>query len=150
MACPLSLGDILSVVQICYNIGKTLTVGRLEAIQEFRGVESILHALGESLRHLDNEIKKPGSIFARGETAQTAIQLVWNCSVKLQSLEKIVVKYYPAMTESELSWGEWSRGLMDNYLRVMWTREGKELTALSTELTLHMTAINTFISTTNR
>ncbi|KAI5840757.1 hypothetical protein DFP73DRAFT_174239 [Morchella snyderi] len=149
MACPLSLGDILAVVQVCYTIGKRLTVGRLEAIQEFKGVESILYALGESLRHLDNEIKRPGSIFAHGETAQTAIRLVWNCSVKLQTLEKIVVKYYPAMTESELSWGEWSRGLMDNYLRVMWTREEKELTALTSELTLHMTAINNFILTTN-
>lgn len=151
MACPLSLGDILAVSQICWYIGKALTTGRAEAPEKFRGAQSHLYALSEALKSLDAEVKRPDSIFAHGDTADTALDLVRNCEAKLKDLKNIIEKYSGAMENGGASTLKTlKQDLRHNWQRIMWISEEKDLDVLITELTLQTSTINTFILAKNR
>lgn len=148
MALGLSIGDMIALTQLCYQVGKTLSDGG-GAPEEFTGAQSLLYAIGEALKNLDAEVKKPDSIFAHEGRAKSLEILIYNCGLTLHRLEKLVKKYAPALGSGDTS-KSFVRKFHDGWQKVMWVKEGPQLAILTGQLAVHQGALGLFTTTTNR
>lgn len=143
-----SIGDIIALVQLCYQVGKALTDNG-ETPQEFLGAQSLLYAIGEALKNLEAEVKKPDSIFLHEDRAEPLKILIYNCGVTLSRLEKLVRRYASALGGDDAR-KNFVTKLQDGWQKVMWTNEGPQLATLTTQLSAHQGALILFTTTTNR
>lgn len=148
MAFGLSVGDMIALTQLCYQVGKTLIDGG-GASEEFIGTQSLLYAIGEALKNLDAEVKKPDSIFAHEGRAKSLETLIYNCGLTLRQLEKLVQEYAPALESGGAS-KSFVRKFHDGWQKVMWIKEGPQLEILTRQLAFHQGALGLFTTTTNR
>lgn len=148
MALGLSIGDMIALTQLCYQVGKMLTDGG-EASEEFIGAQSLLYAIGEALKNLDTEVKKPDSIFAHEGRAESLGILIYNCGLTLRRLEKLVESYASSLASSDSNKSLITK-FRDGWQKVMWAKEGPQLAILTGQLAVHQGALGLFTTTTNR
>lgn len=151
MALGLSIGDMIALTQLCYQVGKALTDG-VGVSEELIGAQSLLYAIGEALKNLDTEVKRPGSIFAHEGRAESLGILIYNCGLTLRRLEKLVGNYASALgSSSGVGVGKsLVTKLHDSWQKVMWVNEGPQLAILTAQLAAHQGALGLFTTTTNR
>ncbi|RPA91082.1 hypothetical protein L873DRAFT_1715474 [Choiromyces venosus 120613-1] len=163
MAMPLSIGDILLLSQIAYQVALAFTSGRKSAPKEFNEVENQLFALSKALDMLSEEVKasRANPITASGadkEAAESLGSMITNCRTTLEGLEQIVQEYCPAMDDGKrsgvggddavkLQKRKWSKKIKDNWKKVVWTTGEGDLSVLREKLTLHVTAITLVVGT---
>lgn len=150
MALGLSIGDMIALTQLCYQVGKALTDG-IGVSEEFIGAQSLLYAIGEALKNLDTEVKRPGSIFRHEGRAESLGILIYNCGLTLRRLETLVGKYASALGGSSSDVGKsLATKLHDTWQQAMWVNEGPQLAILTAQLAAHQGALGLFTTTTNR
>lgn len=152
MALGLSIGDMIALTQLCYQVGKALTAG-VGVSEEFIGAQSLLYAIGEAMKNLDTEVKRPGSIFAHEGRAESLEILIYNCGLTLRRLETLVGKYASALggggSSSDVGKSLTTK-LHDTWQKAMWVNEGPQLAVLTAQLAAHQGALGLFTTTTNR
>lgn len=167
MSLPVSIGDILLLSKIAYNIALAFTSGRKSAPAEFIEVENQLFALSTALHVLTEQVEKGGLPLQDDEKgaeddgeslAPGALRaMITNCRRTLEGMQKVVDKYCNvkdsfAETENDKSGvklpkRKWSKKLRDNWSKVVWTTEGGTLSTLREQLVVHTTSINLVIGT---
>lgn len=149
MALGVSIGDMIAIVQVCYDIGKALTTGN-GAPQQFEQFQMLLYSFGEPLKILQDQLEKPNSVFKRADTAKTLETLMWNAGVTLKQVEVIVNKYAAALGYDVKKNKGLVKTLQVNWKMIRWSDEEPELAKLIQQLTAHQANIILLTSVMNR
>ncbi|GFG03328.1 hypothetical protein IFM61606_04845 [Aspergillus udagawae] len=150
MAFQISIGDVLMLSKLAWNISQAFTSGRKSAPAEFQEVQnqlsSLTHAL-ESLKSLPRV--SPGE--EDGGSVSSVAPILQNCRFTLEHLEALVKKYM--IIENDGSGGvekkRWREEIRKNWKKVRWTREGGDLTRLQHNLGVHINSLNLTIAVLN-
>ncbi|KAM0089634.1 hypothetical protein ACP6JD_007014 [Aspergillus fumigatus] len=150
MAFQISIGDVLMLSKLAWDITQAFTSGRKSAPAEFQEVQnqlsSLTHAL-ESLKSLSGE--SPG--LDDGASASSITPILQNCRFTLEHLDALVKKYM--IIENDGTGGpekkRWRDEIRKNWKKVRWTREGGDLTRLQHNLGVHINSLNLTIAVLN-
>ncbi|KAH1328395.1 hypothetical protein KXW98_005604 [Aspergillus fumigatus] len=150
MAFQISIGDVLMLSKLAWDITQAFTSGRKSAPAEFQEVQnqlsSLTHAL-ESLKSLSGE--SPG--LDDGASASSIAPILQNCRFTLEHLDALVKKYM--IIENDGTGGpekkRWRDEIRKNWKKVRWTREGGDLTRLQHNLGVHINSLNLTIAVLN-
>ncbi|KAJ5579732.1 uncharacterized protein N7459_005717 [Penicillium hispanicum] len=152
MAFQISIGDVLMLSKLAWDISQAFTSGRKSAPAEFREVQnqlsSLTHAL-ESLKSLSSMCSGQDD----GTPDSSIAQILQNCRSTLEHLEALVNKYMIIEDDGGSSGsGEkrWREEIRKNWKKVRWTREGGDLTILQHHLGVHINSLNLTIAVLNR
>jgi hypothetical protein len=152
MAFQISIGDILMLSKLAWDVTQAFTSGRKSAPAEFQEVQnqlsSLTHAL-ESLKSLSRV--SPGH--DDGAPVSSIARILQNCRFTLEHLEALVNKYMIIENESgptESKKRRWREEIRKNWKKVRWTREGGDLTILQHHLGVHINSLNLIIAVLNR
>jgi hypothetical protein len=152
MAFQISIGDVLMLSKLAWDISQAFTSGRKSAPAEFQEVQnqlsSLTHAL-DSLKSLSSEI--PGQ--NDGASVSSIAPILQNCRFTLEHLEELVNKYMIIENDNSSSGSEkkrWREEIRKNWKKVRWTREGGDLTRLQHNLGVHINSLNLTIAVLNR
>ncbi|KAF7122773.1 hypothetical protein CNMCM5793_000883 [Aspergillus hiratsukae] len=152
MAFQISIGDVLMLSKLAWDISQAFTSGRKSAPAEFQEVQnqlsSLTHAL-ESLKSLSRET--PGQ--DHGASASSITPILQNCRSTLKHLEALVNKYMIIENDGGSNGSEkrrWREEIRKNWKKVRWTREGGDLTRLQHNLGVHINSLNLTIAVLNR
>ncbi|EAW25596.1 uncharacterized protein NFIA_044150 [Aspergillus fischeri NRRL 181] len=150
MAFQISVGDVLMLSKLAWDISQAFTSGRKSAPAEFQEVQnqlsSLTHAL-ESLTSLSGGSPGPDD----GGLASSIAPILQNCRFTLEHLDALVKKYM--IIENDESGGpekkRWREEIRKNWKKVRWTREGGDLTRLQHNLGVHINSLNLTIAVLN-
>lgn len=152
MAFQISIGDVLMLSKLAWDISQAFTSGRKSAPAEFQEVQnqlsSLTHAV-ESLKSLSRQA--PGQ--DDGGSVSSITPSLQNCRFTLEHLEALVNKYMIIENDSGLDGSErkrWREEIRKNWKKVRWTREGGDLTRLQHNLGVHINSLNHTIAVLNR
>ncbi|RLM00032.1 hypothetical protein CFD26_107921 [Aspergillus turcosus] len=151
MAFQISIGDVLMLSKLAWDISQAFTSGRRSAPAEFQEVQnqlsSLTHAL-ESLKSLSREA--PGQ--DDGGSVSSITPILQNCRFTLEHLEALVNKYMIIENDGAsngLEKKRWREEIRKNWKKVRWTREGGDLTRLQHNLGVHINSLNLTIAVLN-
>jgi hypothetical protein len=151
MAFQISIGDVLMLSKLAWDISQAFTSGRKSAPAEFQEVQnqlsSLTHAL-ESLKSLSRG--SPGQ--DDGGSVSSIAPILQNCRFTLEHLDALVKKYMIIENDEAGGSGKkrWREEIRKNWKKVRWTREGGDLTRLQHNLGVHINSLNLTIAVLNR
>jgi len=165
MAFSISIGDALLLAQIAWTVGQAFTTGRHSAPAEFLEVQKLLYTLSKSLELLAsclpqdepvassilNEANKATKASSTAVKDADAIlqHMILNCSSTLTHLKTLVEKYAelgPGQAKTGSGFRAWKAEMLKNWKKVVWTKEGGDITKLKGTLTAHITGLNTAVN----
>jgi len=162
MSLPISIGDTILLSQIAWNIAKAFTSGRKSAPAEFAEVNDLLFTLSEALKILaedfpeNNQATQTGIVTeGQGNGAQAEnellAQMVMNCRSTLTHLKSLVGNYMELDKASgQEQQKKWKDEAKKNWKKLLWTKEGGDITKLKTTLAAHINGLNLALSAINR
>ncbi|GIJ92536.1 hypothetical protein Asppvi_001814 [Aspergillus pseudoviridinutans] len=150
MAFQISIGDVLMLSKLAWDILQAFTSGRKSAPAEFQEVQnqlsSLTHAL-ESLKSLSRESLGEED----GGSVSSIAPILQNCRFTLEHLEDLVKKYMIIENDGSgrVEKKRWRDEIRKNWKKVRWTREGGDLTRLQQNLGVHINSLNLTIAVLN-
>lgn len=152
MAFQISIGDVLMLSKLAYDIALAFTSGRKSAPSEFNEVQNQLFSLSKALESF-NSLSTEGE----GQTDQFPMDgiaaIIQNCRMTLEHLDLLVKKYTIIQDRDENSKSrkrQWSADISKNWKKIQWTREGGDLTKLQHNLGVHINSLNLAVAVANR
>lgn len=148
MAFQISIGDVLMLSKLAWNIAQAFSSGRGSAPAEFQEVQNQL----QSLCHALDSVKSLSSQRRGDSTAGTIAPILQNCRSTLEHLEGVVSKYMIIDTPKEASNSrsrQWHHEIRKNWKKIRWTREGGDLARLQHNLGVHVNSLNLTITVMN-
>lgn len=162
MSLPISVGDAILLSQIAYNLSQALTSGRKGASAEFAEVQDLLNTLSGALKLLARDLPaeettktdqapkvRQGDL--DGEDA-ALLQMIMNCRGTLKQLENLVAKYKDIDAKSVAQKAEkrWTDEARINWKKILWTKEGAEISKIKVSLTAHINGVNLAVGAINK
>jgi len=163
MSFGFSVGDIILLSQLAYNLYGTVTSGRRNASRDLKELEDVLFGLRcalDHLRHVANDIATATATSERGSTAiemrRKLDQMVQNCATTLEELDARTKKYRDGANQGEAEDGEvdvsqagirLKRRLASNFIKVRWDMDKQALKEYRDKLQSHTDAINVVLNT---
>lgn len=154
LASPLSVGDIILIAGIAYEVGKAFSSGTKSAPAEFAEVQSLLFSIGDAIELVGNTFRGKDQQDLPDDTASKLDGILKNCQAVLKSLERFVDKYSildPSQASKPGTKGArlWTRDILKNFKKVAWTTEGEGITKLKQTLTAHVHALSLAVTAIN-
>lgn len=154
LASPLSVGDIILLAGIAYELGKAFSSGHQSAPAEFAEVQSLLFSTGDALELVCKTFGGKDQQDLPDDTAPKLDAILKNCQAVLKSLQRFVDKYSildPAQASKPGTKGArlWTRDILKNFKKVAWTIEGEGITKLKQTLTAHVQALSLAVTAIN-
>ena len=144
---PLSVGDALLLATLAYDIAKAFK----SAPTEFCEIQSLLFSVSDTLKLLGRTLPTPGNQghnHWRDDEAYISIaNNVANCRSVLAFLDVFVKKY--SVLAAGTSNRKWSEEVKRNWKRLVWTKEGGDISKLKQSLNTHINALNLAITIVN-
>lgn len=149
MAFQISIGDVLMLSKLAWDISQAFTSGRKSAPAELQEVQNQLQSLCHALDSVSSlSSQRPGD-----STAGTIAPILQNCRFTLEHLEGVVSKYMIIDTPKEAKDSksrQWRHEVRKNWKKIRWTREGGDLARLQHNLGVHINSLNLIITVINR
>lgn len=154
----LSVGDIVLCSQIVYRLLAAATIGRKNAHNDLKELETVLLAMDLALKYLQRVAMAISSRNTRLDRDSFDIQqnlglMIHSCRQNLEALEEATLKYRDAVKVSNESHGRVARRapqlakLKSQWRRFMWDFRGKSLTQYRQKLETHVAALNLVLNT---
>lgn len=153
LSSPLSVGDVILLANIAYEVAKAFSSGVKSAPAEFAEVQSLLFSIGDALVLVGKSLEARGRQHAPEEAAVKLEGILNNCQNVLKSLERFVEKY--SVLDSQASnpgakvAREWKMDILKSFKKVAWTTEGGGISRLKQTLTAHVQALNLAVTAMN-
>lgn len=151
MAFQISIGDVLMLSKLAWDISQAFTSGRKSAPAEFQEVQNQLSSLTHALESLKSLSRVSTGQDNEGPVSSIA-PILQNCRFTLEHLDALVKKYMiienDGSGDSEKK--RWREEIRKNWKKVRWTREGGDLTRLQHNLGVHINSLNLTIAVLNR
>jgi hypothetical protein len=161
MSTPISVGDAILLSQIALKIGRAFTSGRKSAPTEFAEIQDLLFTLSNALKLLTRDFPDDGLVEidaftsreseeAQDETVLLS-QMIINCRSTLTHLNFLVDKYMeiggrnPQLKEEK----RWKDEVRKNWKKIIWTKEGGDISKLKVTLIAHINGLNLAVNTVN-
>ncbi|KAF2178127.1 hypothetical protein K469DRAFT_695763 [Zopfia rhizophila CBS 207.26] len=160
MSFGFSIGDIVLLSQLAYNLYSSVSAGRRNASRELKELEDVLFGLRCALDHLGevakdvlaNPTNRPGG----PDLKQNLNRMIESCGSTLQELALITKKYREmAITEDSESVAapakirileDFTKNLKVNWKKVRWDMEKQSLQQYRDKLRSHTDAINIILN----
>jgi hypothetical protein len=162
MALPVSIGDVIMLSKLAYQLGQAFTTGRKSAPAEFEDVRNLLYSLSTALELIVRDLPEVASsnistcdnVSKKEQEDNILVHIVSNCKRTLTYLEATVAKYsileddpnQPKKTRMK----SWSEDIRKNWKKIVWTKEGGDLVKLKATLVAHMNSLTLAISAATR
>ncbi|GFF41900.1 hypothetical protein IFM58399_06425 [Aspergillus lentulus] len=150
MAFQISIGDVLMLSKLAWDISQAFTSGRKSAPAEFQEVQNQLSSLTHALESLKSLSRVSTGQDNEGPVSSIA-PILQNCRFTLEHLDALVKKYMiienDGSGDSEKK--RWREEIRKNWKKVRWTREGGDLTRLQHNLGVHINSLNLTIAVLN-
>ena len=152
MAFQISIGDVITLSKLAWDITQAFTSGRNSAPSEFKEVQNQLSSLTQAL----DALKSLSSQSERQEdevSGSSIAPILQNCLFTLEHLKGLVDKYMIIEHGGDSNRNEqkrWRDDISKNWKKVRWTREGGDLTRLQHNLGVHLNSLNLTIAVLNR
>jgi hypothetical protein len=148
MVFQVSIGDILLLSNIAFQLGRAFTSGRKSAPSEFQEVQNQLYSLGAALDALKD--LPSSSPQAQGDPADGVSAIIQNCRGTLQHLESLVDKYLVIQDSPQTGPRRWRSEMVKNWRKIQWTTEGGTLNHLRHNLGVHIASLNLAVQVMNK
>jgi hypothetical protein len=152
MAFQISIGDVLMLSKLAFDIAAAFTSGRKSAPAEFQEVQNQLYSLSKALDSFKSvPSKDTDDDNSHPEDGISAI--IQNCRFTLEHLQLLVDKYMVISNDNDKSKPhikQWSTEVSKNWKKVRWTREGGDLAKLQHNLGVHINSLNLAVTVSIR
>jgi hypothetical protein len=145
-----SIGDILTLSQVAWKIGRAFTADRKNAPIEFQEVETKVSALAAALKQLAEALHAEAEhslIQAADEEIRNGIELILkSCKRTINDLDSLV-DHSQVIRKHRTVGGfaierSWSDLVLKEYNSMIWTTEGGDLQSLQDLLQMHTNSIS--------
>ncbi|KAI4919451.1 hypothetical protein J4E90_001585 [Alternaria incomplexa] len=156
MSFGFSIGDIILLSQLAYDLYATVSSGRKAASRDLKELEEVLFSLKCALDHLKQAssgvLARPGFQHGGSELKEKLDVMIGSCASTLQELDSVTKKYRDV--EIQANKGKTKLRTLDdvkksmkvNWQRVRWDREKQSLQQYREKLKSHTDAINLMLT----
>jgi hypothetical protein len=142
---PIGVGDAIALATLAYQVA----VAFKSAPSEFADIQSLLYSVGESLKLLartlpdeNDETRRPPNDIDQ-DTYSVVGSILENCRGALKHLEEFVNKHSILDPGSQADGKrKWRDEIKKNWKRLIWTKDGGDVTKLRQTLTAQTNALN--------
>lgn len=164
---PISIGDAIALSNIAWSIAKAFLPGSTRAKDDFKELHGLLCSLTNALRlvgeafRFEDRYSEPAGITDipdnRNGTVSIISETLSHCNDILGDLKRFIDTYSILDQESDSAPNtsstpgrHWPAQMKRSWMKLLWTAEGDNISALKQSLTVHIQTLNLAIATTNR
>ncbi|CAN9316016.1 unnamed protein product [Alternaria alternata] len=156
MSFGFSIGDIILLSQLAYNLYASISSGRQAASRDLKELEEVLFSLKCALDHLgevsNDVLARPGFRYGGSAFKEKLDVMVNSCASTVQELDTVTKKYRDV--ESKANKGKTKlrtledvkKSIQVNWQRVRWDHEKQSLQQYREKLKSHTDAINLMLT----
>ncbi|KAF7672366.1 hypothetical protein GT037_009397 [Alternaria burnsii] len=156
MSFGFSIGDIILLSQLAYNLYASISSGRQAASRDLKELEEVLFSLKCALDHLgevsNDVLARPGFRYGGSGFKEKLDVMINSCASTLQELDSVTKKYRDVESKADKGKSKLrtledvKKSIQVNWQRVRWDYEKQSLQEYREKLKSHTDAINLLLT----